>query len=237
MKRQDGETAKWCGVRAGAILVLAASCLVAGLLSVGKGGLAAEFKRPLKDEVFLRLEKLVEQTEKGLRDMRGEVTIEIKQGKRKRRIEGVFAYLKGCGLRVEYHRPEKQIMFLTDEDLNIYFPKINQLIHDRPRAGAQFYYLDLVRGFSSYFKQGRVSKVRELKEGWQVDLEGYGGEGVTVMLRLADALPYKISAASEEASTLVRFSALEINSGLEEDDLKITLPADVEVVELEGLVM
>ncbi len=194
-------------------------------------------KRVLKDEAFLRLEKLVEQTEKGLRDMRGEVVIDIKQGERERRIEGVFAYLKGYGLRVEYHRPEKQIMLLTDDELSIYFPKINQLIHDRPRPGARFYYLDLVRGFSAYFKQGRVRKVRESKAGWRVDIVGYEGEGVSVILRLADALPYKISAVSEEASTLVSFSALELNSGLKEADLKLRLPADVDVVELEGLMM
>ncbi len=229
MKRRNGEWANRRGLPGGVIFV--AVLLAAAVAALPAGGKA------VKDEAFRRLQELVAKTEKGLEDVSGKVAITIRQGENKREIAGEFAYLKDFGLRVEYHRPEKQIMLLTDEELYIYLPKINQLIHDRPRSGARLYYLDLVRGFSRYFKEGRVKSVRRGERGgpWQVRVAGYDGEEMMVYLRLDDALPVGISASSEQASTDVRFSSLEINKGLKAGELELELPEDVDVVELEGM--
>ena len=222
------------GIVAGALRSWRGIAVLAALLAVGFAALSFGAKVG-KDDALAELRRLVTKTESSLADISGDVAIRIRQESGERQIEGNFAYLKGYALRVEYHKPERQVMLLTQEELNIYFPKINQLIHDRPRAGARLYYLDLVRGFSRYFKEGRVKSARRGEDGsWHVTVRGHEGEEMKVRLRGDDALPQGISAAGDGVSTRVRFSKLAVNQGLKQQDLELRLPEDVDVVEMEG---
>jgi outer membrane lipoprotein-sorting protein len=185
-------------------------------------------------ETYQDLEKRVKNTERILKDIQGELRIIITQSGVKREIEGRFLYLDGYGLRVEYDKPERQLMLLTEKELNIYFPKINQLLHDKPHSGARLYYLDLVHGFSGYFAEGRVKKVIKQDDDWQAEVRGRAGEDMIVYLRGKLALPYRITAKTRAGGTDVRFNDVEMNGGLKRGDMELKLPADVDIVELEG---